>query len=172
VPVFGRLLVAIDGTERGEVVLSFALAVAARHASEVTLLHVNEFVVGSPGVPLRTDAEATQLVLEALTELRAAGIPATGTVRRATYREIAERIASVADECGADAIILGSGTARRRRAALFSGRVTERTMRLTSLPVIAAPAPLAVSARDYAALADELVQPPARERTPSERWGG
>ena len=52
---------------------------------------------------------------------------------------------SVATERSAGAIVLGS-TRRRGWGRLFSTQVRARTTRLTSLPVLVAPAPLQVAA--------------------------
>ncbi|HXN59198.1 MAG TPA: hypothetical protein VN886_01985, partial [Acidimicrobiales bacterium] len=49
-----------------------------------------------------------------------------------------------ARERAAGAIVLGS-TRNRRLRRLFSAQVRERTTRLTSLPVLTAPAPLRVT---------------------------
>jgi hypothetical protein len=51
---------------------------------------------------------------------------------------------AVAAEREAGAIVLGS-TRRRRLGRMFSAQVRERTTRLTSLPVLVAPAPLRVT---------------------------
>ncbi len=143
--MFQRLLVAIDDTERSDTTLSFATAVAKLSGAVVHLLYVNEFAVGTGGMPLHTNEEAIALLTRAAQQLRAEGIRVTGSSRRAPYRQVPQRIASAADEFAADAIVLGS----RRRGhffRLFSGRVRERTVRLTSLPVIMAPAPLDIPA--------------------------
>jgi hypothetical protein len=59
----------------------------------------------------------------------------------------------MAEERSADVILLGAK--RRRRWARLAGRgVRERTIRLTALPVITAPAPLAVSAIHQLTLSD------------------
>jgi nucleotide-binding universal stress UspA family protein len=162
--MFQRLLVAIDDSERSDVTLSFATAMARQFSAAVHVLHVNEYVVGSRSVPLRTDDEATELVTEALEQLRSEGVKASGSVRRASYRQVARHIATSADEFSADALILGS---RRhgRFGALFSARVRERTTRLTSLPVIAAPAPLELPSHGRLDVADIITVPPHQERT-------
>jgi nucleotide-binding universal stress UspA family protein len=139
--MFQRLLVAIDGTERADITLSFATALAKERGAVVHLFYVNELAVGTGGMPLLTNEEAVALLTRAAEQLRAEGIRVTGSARRASYRQVPQRIATAADEFAADAIVLGSRR-RNRVLRLFSRRVRERTVRLTSLPVIMAPAPL------------------------------
>jgi nucleotide-binding universal stress UspA family protein len=142
--MFQRILVAVGDDEQSAVTLSFVTALARQHDAHVQVLHVNELVVGGRGIPLRTDDEATSIVVDAMHHLRQEGIVADGSVRRARYRKVPHRIASVAEECSADVIVLGS-TRRRRFGRLVSTQVRERTTRLTTLPVVVAPAPLALS---------------------------
>jgi nucleotide-binding universal stress UspA family protein len=139
--MFQKLLVAIDNTERSDVALSFATAIAQQCSAAVHVLHVNEFVVGTRGMTLFTDEKAIQRVTQAIGQLRSEGIRTSGSVRRALYRHVAPCIASMATEISADAIVLGTGR-NRRFGRLFAPQVRERTIRLTTLPVIAAPAPL------------------------------
>jgi nucleotide-binding universal stress UspA family protein len=141
--MFQNLLFAMDDTEGSEVALSFVTAVARECSAAVHVLHVNEFVVGTRGLTLATDEQAIALVTDAICQLRSEGIRACGSVRRAVYHRVAPCIASMATEVSADAIVLGTGR-RHHFGRLFTPRVRERTIRLTSLPVIAAPAPLGV----------------------------
>jgi nucleotide-binding universal stress UspA family protein len=151
--MFQRLLVAIDNSPGSDVALSFAVALAKQSGASVHVLHVNEHVVAGGGVTLRTDEEVTRLLTEAIVRLREEGIRTSGSVRRAPYRHVAECIAAMAEERSADVILLGAK--RRRRWARLAGRgVRERTIRLTALPVITAPAPLAVSAIHQLTLSD------------------
>jgi nucleotide-binding universal stress UspA family protein len=164
--MFERLLVAIDDSPGSDVALSFAVAVAKQSGASVHVLHVNEHVVGGRGVPLRTDEEVTELITAAVVRLRDEGIRTGGSVRRAPYRHVAECIASMAVQRSADVIVLGAER-RRRWGRMASRGVRERTIRLTALPVIAAPAPLSVSAVDQLTLADLTNSDAAKERSPS-----
>jgi nucleotide-binding universal stress UspA family protein len=141
--MFQRILIGVDDSEPADVAVSFACALADRFRSTVHLVHVNEFTMGSRGIPLRTDEEATDLVLQAAQPFRTLGLTVSGSVRRACPRDVAGRIADAASEFAADVIVLGSN--RRRRFRPFRSRqVRERTTRITAVPVIAAPAPLSL----------------------------
>jgi len=153
--MFQRLLVAIDGTESSDVTLSFASAIAQQSGAVVHVLYVNEYVVGSRGVPLRTNAEATELLTGAVGLLRAEGTRVTGSARRAPYRHVPRHIVSSAEDFSADAIVVGTRR-KRRLGRLFSSHVREHIIRLSTLPVLAAPAPLDLPADGRLVMAEML----------------
>ena len=86
-------------------------------------------------------------------ELADSGVRASGSVRASTYRGVPGLIVAEARRRSADAIVLGSNR-HRRLSRLFSSRVRERTTRLTSLPVVTAPAPLKVTSTARSANGD------------------
>jgi nucleotide-binding universal stress UspA family protein len=143
--MFNRLLLAIDDSPGSEVATAFATAVARHHDASVHVFHVNEYRVGGRGVTLLTRDEATDLLTDAVQQLRAAGVRATGSSVVASYRDVASRIAAAAHERTVDGIVLGSER-HGRLGRIFSPHVRARTTRLTSLPVLTAPSPLSVPA--------------------------
>jgi nucleotide-binding universal stress UspA family protein len=164
--MFRQLLVAIDDSGASSTAVSFAVALAQRSGCGVHVLHVNEYIVSSRGVPLQTDEEATQLVVDAIEELRSVGIRASGSVRRGPHRDVARTIATSAAENTADAIVIGSN--RRRRLGLpMRARVHDRIMALSPLPILTAPPPLAIPA-DVRLLGKDL---PAGIPAPRSRTG-
>jgi nucleotide-binding universal stress UspA family protein len=144
--MFERILLALDDSPAGEVATAFAGALAQRAgtAASVHVLHVNEGLVGGHGLTLRTRQEAIDLVTAAVRQLADVGVRAGGSIWVSTYRDVPGRIVAEAAERSAGAIVLGSNR-RRRWGRLFSAQVRERTTRLTSLPVLVAPAPLKVT---------------------------
>jgi nucleotide-binding universal stress UspA family protein len=154
--MFERFLLAINDSPGSEVAIDFSGALARSSAASVHVLLVNEYLVGGRGLTLLTTAEATDLITAAVDQLRAAGVSASGTVRTATYREVAACIVEVARECEADAVVLGSHR-HRRLGRVFSPRVRERTTRLTPLPVLTAPSPLNLAKR-AALTMDDMVR--------------
>jgi nucleotide-binding universal stress UspA family protein len=145
--MFDRILLALDDSPAGGMATAFVGALAQRTGASVHVLHVNERLVGGGGVTLRSRTEATDLVTDAVHQLVDAGVRAGGSVCVSSYREVPGRIVAVAYERAADVIVLGSHRHRRHRR-LFSTRVRERTTRLSSLPVLTAPAPLAITRLD------------------------
>jgi nucleotide-binding universal stress UspA family protein len=143
--MFERLLLAIDDSPASELATLFANAAARRTGAAVRVLHVNEYLVGGRGVTLLTHDESDALVDGAVKELHDAGVPADGVSVVATYRQVPQCIVEAARDYEADAIVLGSNR-HRWMSRLFSPQVRERTTRLTSLPILTAPAPLRVTA--------------------------
>jgi len=144
--MFQRLLVGIDDSEQREITLSFAMALARQCGSTVHFCFVNPIPVGSRGLAVLDAAEANEVVAGAMRQLQAEGITATGSVRRTLAHRVADCLVASAGELSADAIILGSRRRRRLHRVLSSG-VRERTIRLTCLPVLTAPAPLELPGR-------------------------
>ncbi len=142
--MFDRILLALDDSPSGEVAALFGGALAWRTGASVHVFHVNECLVGGHGVTLRSRDEAEDLVTRAVHELADSGVRASGSVRTSAYRGLPGLIVAEARQRSADAIVLGSNR-HRRLSRLFSSRVRERTIRLTSLPVLTAPAPLKVT---------------------------
>jgi nucleotide-binding universal stress UspA family protein len=140
--MFQRLLLAIDDCDTGPVAVSFAIAMASPRTT-VHVVHVNQYQVGGRGLTVETREEACRAVHDAVAELAAAGVPATGCVWTATCFGVADRIVAEADRWAAGAIVLGS----RRRRRLFGQGVRARVIRLSPLPVLTAPAPLKVTRR-------------------------
>jgi nucleotide-binding universal stress UspA family protein len=144
--MFGRFLLAIDDTSAGEVGISFATALARQHGASVHVFHANEFILGGRGVTAETHDEANRLVGNAVDQLRAAGVEATGESALTNVFTLAPRIAEAASESRADAILFGSH--RHRWLTRFFGKgVRERVTRITPLPVLTAPSPLKLGGR-------------------------
>jgi nucleotide-binding universal stress UspA family protein len=154
--MFEKLLLAIDDSPGSEVAAVFATAYAQRSTASVRVLHVNEYQISGRGLTLLSKDEATALVGDAVLQLRAAGVRASGSVRVAHHRQVAELIADEAQRHGVDAIVLGSHR-HHRLSRLFSARVRARTTRLSSLPILTAPSPLNVGARAHLCV-DDLVK--------------
>jgi nucleotide-binding universal stress UspA family protein len=143
--MFTRILLAIDDSDSSEAAVSFATAMAKQSSASVRVVHVNEYLVGGRGFTVRTQAEAIEHLEGAVNVLRAAGIPTQGSLYLTSPFNIDRRIASSAHDWSADVIVLGSR--RQRRFSRFAGQgIRERVISLTSLPVLAAPSPLLVSA--------------------------
>jgi nucleotide-binding universal stress UspA family protein len=144
--MFQRLLLAVDGSDAGAVGVSFACAVARQYAAPVHVVYVNQMLVGGRGTTVRSRDEAAELVEEAVAELQATGIEASGSVVRANCFGVAHRIVESAHLWSADAIVLGSHR-HRRLPRLRSQGIRERVIQLAQLPVLTAPAPLQVARR-------------------------
>ena len=141
--MFQQLLVAIDDSPSSPVALSYTCALARTAGAAVHVLHANLFQVGGRGFTELTETEATDLVDEAVGQLRDQGIDATGSVARATCFSLGQIIADAAQARQSDVIIVGS---RRRTGVprLFGRGARQQITRCSTLPVLTAPAPLDV----------------------------
>jgi nucleotide-binding universal stress UspA family protein len=138
--MFTRILLAVDGTESGDVAVSFTSGLARRFGAQVRVL------VGGRGFAAETELEAMDIVDKAVARFRGAGVDADGVHFLANCFTISDRIAESALEWGADIIVFGSK--RRRWLPRLSGRgLRERVTALTGLPTLVAPSPLRVGRR-------------------------
>ena len=87
--MLNRILLGLDGSDSGQVALSFAMALAGPGAA-VRVVHVNEFQLGGRGLTVETADEATALVTEAVTELHRAGIQSSGLAAVSTCFGVAD----------------------------------------------------------------------------------
>jgi nucleotide-binding universal stress UspA family protein len=139
--MWDRLLFAMDQYESGQTALGFTAGLAAATGVDVRVLHVREISKWARVPPLETKHEAELLVSEAVLSLRLAGIGAEGTTCSAPVDYVARRIVEESMHWICDAIVLG--TRRLHGIYRLSGRGTrEQILRLSPLPVIAAPTPL------------------------------
>jgi nucleotide-binding universal stress UspA family protein len=143
--MFQRVLLAVDGSDAGPVAISFTMALAPPGAA-VHVVHVNQYQLGGRGLTVETGDEARGPVHDAVADLLAARLRATGVVCTSTSFGVAERIVAEAERWAADAIVVGSRRHRGCRRLLGQG-VRARVIRLSQLPVLTAPAPLRVSRR-------------------------
>jgi nucleotide-binding universal stress UspA family protein len=144
--MFTRILLAIDdNSSSSDVATSFAIAMATEQGASVHVVHVNEYLVGGRGVAVETHSEAMHRLESAVAALRAAGVTAQGSLYLTSCFGVESRIVNAANDWSADVIVLGSRR-RRHRFSRFGGKgMRERVTSLTTLPVLAAPAPLDIA---------------------------
>jgi nucleotide-binding universal stress UspA family protein len=137
--VWDRLLCAIDQFESGGSALDFVADVAAPSGASVRVLHIREVPRMARVLPLESPIEAEALVRDAVQSLGVLGVAAAGRSCSVLQEHVARRIADEAVHWECQAIVLGSR--RVRGIARLSGRgVRERILRLSTLPVLVAPA--------------------------------
>jgi nucleotide-binding universal stress UspA family protein len=139
--MWDRLLLALDQYESGQSALRLTAGLARTEHSEVRVLHVRALSKWARVPPLETPLQAESRVNEAVFSLRLAGVGAEGHSCSVFEDQVAQRIVDESMIWLCDAIILG--TRRLRGVDRLSGRgVRERVLRLSPLPVIAAPTPI------------------------------
>jgi nucleotide-binding universal stress UspA family protein len=139
--MWDRLLFAIDGYESGQTALTFTAGLAIATGADVRVTHVRELSRLARVPPLESQADAVALVDEAVFSLRLAGVGAEGRACSFPTDQVAFRIVEESMYWMCDAIVLG--TRRLHGVNRLSGRgVRDRVLRLSVLPVVAAPTPL------------------------------
>jgi nucleotide-binding universal stress UspA family protein len=138
-PVWDRLLFAIDQFESGQSALEFVAGVASANDASVRVLHIREVPRMARVLPLETPGEAKDLVRQTVSSLQLFGVPSEGRSCSVLQERVARRMVEEAMLWECQGIVLGSR--RLHGISRLSGRgVKERILRLSSLPVLVAPA--------------------------------
>ena len=140
-PVSMRILLATDGSEEAELAAGAAVELAENTGSELHVMHVKLLPITPPYPDVldwredleRAEREARELLDEQVKKVEDAG----GTVARVHLREEepAEEIVALAEELGADLIVVGSRHRGRIRRAL-AGSVSDWVVRHARSPVL------------------------------------
>jgi nucleotide-binding universal stress UspA family protein len=137
--VFKKIVVALDGSAHAERALSVARDLAKESGGSVEAVHVREIAVvrGGAQTAHADEPEVERRVTAQVEDLKAAGIAANLHVLSSTGAP-AHQIADVADEVGADLIVVGT-RGHAAVAGLLLGSVTQRLLHLAHCPVLAIP---------------------------------
>jgi nucleotide-binding universal stress UspA family protein len=137
---FRNILVATDFTETSEHALDWALDMALRLGSCITLLHAYELpIVGLPDATLIAPAEVASRIADAsrkaldktLERRKESGVPIAALLREGVAWEAINR---VADEINADLVVLGTH-GRKGLARTLLGSTAEKVVRSAHHPV-------------------------------------
>jgi nucleotide-binding universal stress UspA family protein len=138
---FRHILVPTDFTETSDRAVEWALSLAERLGSRVTLMHSYEIpIVGFPDGALVATADiatriadASRLALEGAVAKRAGGaVPVDGILRDGVAWEEINR---VAEDIDADLVVMGTH-GRRGLARALLGSVAEKVVRTAHRPVL------------------------------------
>ncbi len=138
--MFKTVLWATDGSETAARALPYALALTAGEKAKLVVVHVREIFVGrGGGYPVLADeTELREKIGEQVKNLRTGGLDATFIVRTCTANHAAHTIAEIAEEVGADLIVVGTH-GYGRVAGLLIGSVTQGLLHTGVCPVLAVP---------------------------------
>jgi nucleotide-binding universal stress UspA family protein len=139
--MFKTILVASDGSESADRLVSVARSLAREGQVKVVVAHVVELLVARGGVfPVRVDEEQLRRRAELqVSDLKAAGFDAELQMR-STRQRADHSLADMAKDCGADLIVTGASH-HGRVADLLFGSVGPRMSRLAPCPVLVVPSP-------------------------------
>jgi nucleotide-binding universal stress UspA family protein len=137
--VFKTIVVALDGSPHAERALGVARDLAKESGGSVEAVHVREIAVvrGGAQTTHADEPEVERRVREQVDGLTHAGIKANLHVLSSTGAP-AHQISDVADEVGADLIVVGT-RGHGSVAGLLLGSVTQRLLHLANCPVLAVP---------------------------------
>lgn len=138
--MFKTVLWATDGSETAARALPYALGLAEPDEAKLVVAHAREIFVGrGGGYPVLADeSELRAKISSQVEELRTGGLDATFVVRTCTANHAARTIAAIAEEVGADLIVVGTH-GYGRVAGLLIGSVTQGLLHAGVCPVLAVP---------------------------------
>jgi nucleotide-binding universal stress UspA family protein len=135
-----KIVVGVDGSDGSDRAVAAASDVAKRDGASVVLVHVVERIAAKGDMaPLRADEPAVKEGIEKqAADLREAGIDADVRFEAVILGGPARTIADVADETGADLIVVGT-RGHSALAGVILGSVTQKLLHLASCPVLCVP---------------------------------
>jgi nucleotide-binding universal stress UspA family protein len=135
-PMYERLIVAVDHSEVAGRVIAAARDIASLSKGKVWVLHLREREWDRLGLtPAESDEEAREAVTQGVEALIQAGVDAQGEVREALYGHAAREIVDDAKRHDAGVIIMGS-RGRSDLAGLVLGSTAHKVIHLTDRPVL------------------------------------
>jgi nucleotide-binding universal stress UspA family protein len=142
--MYKRILVPLDGSQTSAAALKEALKLAKEQGARLCLTHVYERIkhVVTEGVIDLTPAlrrQGEQLLAEAASRARKAGVKATAALVDAGSRRVPAAIVEQAEKENSDLIVMGTH-GRRGFERLILGSVAEGVTRRATVPVLLLPA--------------------------------
>jgi nucleotide-binding universal stress UspA family protein len=140
--MFTKVIWATDGSEHADRAMLLAVQVAEADGAELHVVHIVEKLMSGRATGL--DAFGNELEIKAKVEQQAKAIAAENGLKIGIHvvaglsTRIADRIVEVANDTGADLIVVGT----RGHGALGSfvlGGVTQRLLHVSPCPVLAVP---------------------------------
>jgi nucleotide-binding universal stress UspA family protein len=144
--MFKTIVWATDGSPTAALALPYALGLAAPDDANLVVVHAREILVGrGGGYPVLADeSELRTKIHQQVEGLQRDGVDATYVVRTCTANHAARTIAEVAEEVGADLIVVGTH-GYGRVANVILGSTTQGLLHAGVCPVLAVPTGLPVS---------------------------
>ena len=138
--MFKTILWATDGSETAAHALPYALGLAESDKARLVIVHAREIFIGrGGGYPVLADeSELRDRIHHQVEALQSDGLDATYVVRTCTATHAARTIAEIAEEVGADLIVVGTH-GYGRVANLLLGSVTQGLLHAGVCPVLAVP---------------------------------
>jgi nucleotide-binding universal stress UspA family protein len=138
--MFKTILWATDGSATAARALPFALGLAEPEHAKLVVAHAREIMAARGGsYPVFADeSELRERIAEQVKDLKSGGFDATFVVRTCSAGHTAKTIMEIAEEVGADLIVVGTH-GYGRVAGLLIGSVTQALLHAGVCPVLAIP---------------------------------
>jgi nucleotide-binding universal stress UspA family protein len=148
--MFTKVIWATDGSEHADRAMPYAVQGAQADGAELHVVHVVEKLVGTRvgGMDALVDEDEIKAKVSRQAKAITAedGVKTSVRVVAALGNHVADRIAEIAQDAGADLIVVGT----RGHGALGSfvlGGVTQRLLHVSSCPVLSVPPGVATEAQ-------------------------
>jgi nucleotide-binding universal stress UspA family protein len=140
--MFTNILWATDGSEHADRALEYAARLAASEHAQLHVVHIVEKLVGGrvagQNVFINEDEIDAKIREQARRASADYGIKTTISLRPSGAGSIADRIAEIAADDGADLIVVGT-RGHSALGGLVLGSVTQRLLHVVACPVLAIP---------------------------------
>jgi nucleotide-binding universal stress UspA family protein len=137
--MFKTIVLALDGSEASQKATPVAAELARENGARIVIAHIEEDVVGKGGGPVAaTEDEIQAEIRKRAEELSADGIDTSVEMRNVTLGGPAHPIAEIADNAGADLIVVGTH-GHTAVGGMLLGSVTQRLLHIAHCPVLAVP---------------------------------
>jgi nucleotide-binding universal stress UspA family protein len=139
--MFKKIIWSTDGSESADRALELAKSLASEDGAEVLAVHSVDYLVGAHGgLPENADADERRVKIEQqVAELAGQGVNISSRVVQAGSTGAAHTVATVAEEVGADVIVIGT-RGQTPLKGLMLGSVVQRLLHLAPCPVLVVPA--------------------------------
>lgn len=136
--MYGKIMVALDGSDGSTRALAHAKEIALQSGAEVTVVHIDERLAAKGDLPHPGEEEIREKVKAQVAELEAAGIKADLQQRTISLGGAGSAIAEAAAGAGADLIVVGT-RGHSSIPGLLLGSVAHRLLSVAGRPVLAIP---------------------------------
>jgi nucleotide-binding universal stress UspA family protein len=134
--MFEQIVIPVDGSPSGGRTVPIATDLAKRYGAVVTVVHVREHQkFEGEDVDLGPDIGAQELVQAIVEAFQDAGVEAHGVIRHVSPGETPHEIVSVANDIGADLLVMGTRGMSELRSLMLGG-VANKVVHLSKCPVM------------------------------------
>ncbi len=134
--MYGRIVLAVDGSEHARKAVSSAAELAKASDGEIRVFNVREVDVAKLGAAIaETSDEAATLVNGIVHDLHQQGVKASANARSASFGRAAQEILDEAKSFEADLIVMGSRGLSEFNALLL-GSVAHKVIQHAECPVL------------------------------------